>query len=320
MKTNAPTISVVIPLYNKRDYIRRAILSVLTQKVQNIEIIVVNDGSTDKGEEIVEKIEDSRIKVIKQRNQGVSAARNRGIEESESDLIAFLDADDEWKPGFLHTILYLRERYPDAGAYGTAYEVLVLNGKTHHPQFQGIQRGWEGILPSYFRASFDLHILHPSAVAIPKCVFQKIGGFLVGEKLGEDLDILLKIALRFPIAYKNVERAVYHKEALNRTDDLPVIVEQLPYFRSAEQALRSGTVPQHLKKDLMEYVASRKIGYAKRFILRGNPREARKILRDIRTSQFRDRKRFWLAASHVPSFFFEGLRRGKARFYSLSHR
>lgn len=84
---------------------------------------MVDDGSTDGGMEVIKEFRDPRIRLIQQENRGVSAARNRGIEEARSELIAFLDADDEWLPLFIETILRLRSLYPNAGLYGTAYEV-----------------------------------------------------------------------------------------------------------------------------------------------------------------------------------------------------
>lgn len=89
-------ISVVIPLYNKDKQIAKTLYSVLKQTYPNFEVIVVNDGSTDNSLSEVSKISDSRIRLICQENKGVSAARNRGIQEAKSDYIAFLDADDEW--------------------------------------------------------------------------------------------------------------------------------------------------------------------------------------------------------------------------------
>ena len=76
MQGAIPLVSVVIPLYNKEKYIRRAIQSVFIQNVENLEIIVINDGSTDKGREVVEEINDQRIRLINQRNHGVSFSRN----------------------------------------------------------------------------------------------------------------------------------------------------------------------------------------------------------------------------------------------------
>ena len=106
------SVSVVIPLYNKAPHISRAINSVLGQTSPPEEIIVIDDGSTDGGGDIVKAYQDPRIRYIRQENQGVSAARNRGIELAKGELIAFLDADDAWKPKFLETISEMRSLYP----------------------------------------------------------------------------------------------------------------------------------------------------------------------------------------------------------------
>ena len=97
-------ISVVIPLYNKERYIERAVYSVLSQTFQQFEIVIVNDGSTDGSVSVIERMNNPLIRLIHQKNGGVSAARNRGIEEARFEYIAFLDADDEWKENHLEVI------------------------------------------------------------------------------------------------------------------------------------------------------------------------------------------------------------------------
>ena len=99
MKAN--NFSVIIPLYNKRDYIVRAIESVLSQTYVRFEVIVVDDGSTDDGLWQVENLANSRLKIVRQRNMGVSSARNIGVENSEYDFVVFLDADDVWEMDLL---------------------------------------------------------------------------------------------------------------------------------------------------------------------------------------------------------------------------
>src|ERR1035441_8596585 len=99
------SISVVIPLYNKAPYVGRALSSVFRQTIQDFECIVVDDGSTDGGGDLVEKMSDPRLRLVRQANGGVSRARNQGINLARHPLIAFLDADDEWLPGFLEANL-----------------------------------------------------------------------------------------------------------------------------------------------------------------------------------------------------------------------
>jgi len=123
------SFSIIIPLYNKAPYIERAINSVLNQSLQNFEIIVVNDGSSDGGEKIVTKIVDERLKLVSQKNAGVSAARNTGAKEAQYEYLAFLDGDDTYEPNFLSEIVKLIGNFPNAGIYGTSNSFIYPNGK-----------------------------------------------------------------------------------------------------------------------------------------------------------------------------------------------
>ena len=112
-KTYEP-VSIVVPLYNKVNEVCRAIDSILTQTVQNFELIIVDGGSTDGSLDVIQKyLTDDRIRLLNQKSKGVASGRNEGIDAAEYDLVAFLDADDAWCPIFLEKILYLREKYPN---------------------------------------------------------------------------------------------------------------------------------------------------------------------------------------------------------------
>jgi len=120
-------ISVVIPLYNKHNTIGRTVQSILNQTVQPYEIVVVNDGSTDGSEKLIENLNNPLISLRSQSNSGVSMARKKGIEEAKGDWIAFLDADDEWLDEQIATYLNLIEKNPEARLVATAY----LDGDAH---------------------------------------------------------------------------------------------------------------------------------------------------------------------------------------------
>ena len=98
-------VSVIIPLYNKGEHVGRALDSVFSQTYKDFEVVVVDDGSSDEGPDIVRKYNDTRLRLIQQDNFGPGAARNRGIRETTGHYVAFLDADDEWLPDFLKITL-----------------------------------------------------------------------------------------------------------------------------------------------------------------------------------------------------------------------
>lgn len=205
-------ISVVIPLYNKDKQIVKTLYSVLKQTYPNFEVIVVNDGSTDNSLSEVSKISDSRIRLICQENKGVSAARNRGIQEAKSDYIAFLDADDEWQVDYLQTQMNLIKKYPSCSVWATSYIYRTPDGKENEPIIKNLRfKGMDGILDNYFEvASVSNPPLCSISVLIRKSALLEIGGFPVGIASGEDLLTWLKLALRTKIAYSRKTVAVYN--------------------------------------------------------------------------------------------------------------
>lgn len=114
-------ISVIIPLYNKEQIIEKCVQSVLSQDYNDFEVVIVNDGSTDRSTEIVKGIGDTRIRFIEQENGGPSKARNTGVRNAKGDWIVFLDADDEFLPGALKTFGILIQDHPNVGMFGCSY-------------------------------------------------------------------------------------------------------------------------------------------------------------------------------------------------------
>lgn len=300
--SEVPAVSVVIPLYNKSPYIARALNSVLAQTFQDFEVIVVDDGSTDDGAAVVRGFDDPRIRLIQQENRGVSAARNRGIEAARAELVAFLDADDEWLPGHLEVLLRLRDKYPEAGGYGTAYLRKLKGSATHVAPFSDIPREpWEGLLPSYFKAAaLGAPPISASTVAIPRCILKEMGGFNTDAWWGEDTDLWGRIALKYPIAFSWDGMGIYHAEASNRACNKIEPVRENIFVTFARNALQAGEVIPDLKKDLLEYVARKQIETARRNLEAGRPDLARDNLKDCKARTLwisKHRVLFW---THVP--------------------
>lgn len=193
-------LSVVIPLYNKEDTIARTIDSVLTQSMGEFTLYIIDDGSTDTSCVIVDDYVDDRLVLIRQKNQGVSAARNRGIELAESGLIAFLDADDFWDEGMLVEMLRLRGKYASAGLYAVGYRQIRPDGKYSTLSVDPGRGADDVLMDDYLSRSRFGNFVHSSSVMIPFEVLNGFGGFPVGEKFGEDLLVWAMVSSQFPIA------------------------------------------------------------------------------------------------------------------------
>ncbi|MHC1770858.1 MAG: glycosyltransferase family 2 protein [Flexilinea sp.] len=271
--------SVIISLYNKAPYIARAINSVLMQTYQNFEIIVVDDGSTDGGLNIVNAINDSRIQLLRQENAGPSAARNRGIESANSENIAFLDADDEWKTDFLETIHRLILQFPDCGAYSTSYDVINSRLKLSHPRFKSNTSFiWAGIIQKYFEILQSELPFFSSSVVIPKNVLIKINGFPESIRFGEDVITWIKIGIEYPIAYNSARLSIYHREAENRLcntyqKDSDFSKKQL----FLKEIITRKNLDSKMRKDINDYFALDLLKSAKEEISFGRTEQACKF-------------------------------------------
>lgn len=247
-----PAISVVMPLYNKEHEIARAIKSVLSQTFTDFEIIVVNDGSTDKGPAIVKSLGDPRMRIIDQSNVGVSAARNRGISEAKAELVAFLDADDEWEPDFLETIMRLRDKFPSCDVFATNYCFCRADNCRRQTIIRGLPHGFrEGLLTDYFMVAAQSDPpLSSSSVAVTKRAIESIGGFPVGIAAGEDLLTWARLAIRYDLAYA-VEPKAFFWEPVELPKRFPD--DQDIVGRELQVLLRTYIGPN--SKGLSDYVA-----------------------------------------------------------------
>ena len=281
MERTKPFFSIVMPLYNKRNHVKKTIESAFAQTFQGFEVVVINDGSTDDSAAVVETIEDTRIRLIHQENAGVSAARNRGIKEANADYIVFLDADDLWSPEFLQIIKNLIDDYPGAGIYATAYKLLNSKGVYESISNKGLlSASFTGLLPSYFKLkSNNVNLVWTSAACVPKNVFFENNiWFPEGVKYYEDVYVWARIALIKDVAYSASDCALYSLEAENSTRDaMSVIVKPSDVLIS----LRSYVVDSkdlELKKWLNRYVDRHIYNCITRSINAGNKRNAIKTL------------------------------------------
>lgn len=202
--------SVIIPLYNKEQSIGNTIQSVLNQTFKRFEIVIVNDGSTDNSPNIVETIMDDRIRLIHQRNQGVSAARNRAISEAKNDWIVFLDADDIWETNHLEILSELIAQYPRDRVFCTSFVKSNENPRLGNNSVI--------VIDNYFKVAIKDNFFWTSATCINKSVIGKVGGFDTRLSRGEDMELWTRIGRQYRFIKSNQITAVYRTDAENRSN------------------------------------------------------------------------------------------------------
>jgi glycosyltransferase involved in cell wall biosynthesis len=297
-------ISVVIPLFNKASTVRRCVASALSQTRPPDEIVVVDDGSTDGGGEVVIHFSMSNLRLLRRDRAGVSAARNCGIDSSSGTLIAFLDADDEWKPGFLAAIGRLAKENPSAGAYATGYLFAGDDGRcAGKPSFSPLLPR-QGQLFRYFSAVTGGAIpLFPSCTAVRRSTFDRVGQFLVGAAWGEDAEMWVRIYLDFPIAYLAEPLALYHVSAPNRATNQADPRPMMPVVKTLERALLEGRVRPAEVVDAERYICQAISNTVQTNILHGHRALAAEQLKCMRRHPY-DRRTYWRLRrlSQLPHF------------------
>lgn len=187
-------VSVIIPVFNRRDQVLRAIESVRRQTFKAFEIIVVDDGSTDGTGEVVTGRYLSAVRLLRQAHTGVSRARNAGIQAAQFDWVAFLDSDDEWLPQKLEQQMACLQRSNLLVCHSN--EIWIKNDVRVNPCKHHAKSGGDIFLRALPRC-----IISPSSIVIHKCVFEKIGCFDESFPTCEDYELFLRLTLNFPVEY-----------------------------------------------------------------------------------------------------------------------
>ena len=259
---NTFMVSVIIPVFNRENTIRRALDSVLKQTYQDIEIIVIDDGSTDK---TVSQLKDLPIKLITQENKGVSSARNRGIEASQGDFIAFLDSDDEWMPNKLEEQIKLKSPCCHTE------EIWIRNGVRVNQMKKHQKGGGDQFIPS-----LSLCLISPSSVLIKREVFDKIGYFREDYPVCEDYDLWLKLTSLYEVDF--IETPLIKKYG-GHEDQLSRKFKAMDFWRvkSINWIIKNRDLPAEKNKAALEVLKKKTQILIKGFIKHGHLEKAQEM-------------------------------------------
>lgn len=280
MPASLIAISVVIPLYNKSAHILDTLHTVLNQTYAPHEIIVVDDGSTDDGAKKVAELSHPKVRLITQKNAGVSAARNTGITSATAEFIALLDADDQWSPHFLEEIASLIGAYPEAGMFATNYQYKMGDNSYITPKLNyRFCPQKAGLFSEYLRAVGDGDLpLTMSSLVIRQSLFQAIGGFPVGEPMGEDQDFLFRAALHKPIAYTPQVLAFYVCDSENRACVRNLPIEECPFSQRLGQLVNDERLSLTTRVNLQRCRAAHILHLVRRNYFAGRIEVAERLL------------------------------------------
>jgi glycosyltransferase involved in cell wall biosynthesis len=279
-----PLVSVIIPTYNREKYVVRAIDSVLSQAFKDYEIIVVNDGSTDKTKENLKRY-GNQIKYIYQDNTGVSAARNTGIKYSSGKWLAFLDSDDEWNPEYLSKQIEKTGEIPGICMQTTNCLFIGLNGQTRsYFEINGSLPEFKGENYLYLEEPFRFVVKHGpwqigSTIILAEAI-TRAGLFDTSLKLTEDYDLMARVALQGPFGMiSKVLVNVYRRDEsiaclTNQVKENPVQARESDE-RIYEKLRQIDTLNRKERKALNEIMSANRRAMGNLLLENGMTKEAR---------------------------------------------
>lgn len=260
-----PLISVVIPLYNKAKFICETLDSVLQQDYSNLEILVINDTSTDDSLEVIKTYSDSRIKIINNKtNQGLSESRNIGIRRSKGELIALLDADDTWAINYLSIINELFQKFPNQVIYGTDF-LEIFSKKGAFRTQKNINETDDNtfvLVKDFFEASKSQAILCPSSMVINKKIVSD-NMFNKGVTYAEDVDFYIRFFTTNNLAYFNKPLVFKKANISNQITRLSISNRQIPDLNNLQEKYGLET------ESFLTYINNKRYMYAYRLKLEG---------------------------------------------------
>lgn len=224
-----PAVSVVIPAYNSAPFLRETIESVLGQTYSNLEIIVIDDGSTDDTERVMQTF-GSRVSYVKQENQGVSAARNHGIKLARARYVAFLDSDDLWVPQKLAEQIPLLDEDPEIGLVYSDWAVVSEHGVVQ-PSFHSERPAASGHV---FNELVETGFILTSGTVVRRSCLDEVGDFDESLSIVQDYDLWLRICYRWKVAVTN--KALVTKRSWNGSlsSNFPkMAMERIALFKKA---------------------------------------------------------------------------------------
>jgi hypothetical protein len=292
-----PGVSVLVPLYNKAAYIGRCLESVLAQEYGDIEVIVVDDGSTDGSADVVRSYKDPRVRVIVQKNAGPGAARNRAASDAHFDWIAPIDSDDSWQPNYLSKGMRMSRAHPDAAWQAWAMREL--------PQGTSTGTRWKraGVTEGPWRATPEtrpqllagiLANMMPSSIVMRRDAFHRMGGFYAKTRclFGEDTSLWIKLLLNYEVVFSFEALVNRYCDASDLSVNFRGVRPVEPFLVDPEDVRTQ--CPAELRELLERLLALRACKTASVYGYFGEHRRAREIMHTF--VQLRD----W----RMPYFFF----------------
>lgn len=283
-----PFFSVIIPLYNKEEYISECLKSALSQTFDDFEIVIMDDGSTDNSASLANNFKSDKINLHHQENQGASEARNNAVKLSSGKYMAFLDADDIWEPDHLQRLSDSINSFPNSGIYTNNYSIKFSESLVKPAILNFDYSGNKPFkVDDFFKASMKDTVVWTSACCIEKTKFIEYGMFNPIYLSSQDLDMWIRIALKESVIFNPSQTMIYNHSianSLGKVEDNDARFILLSSFNDEEKTNPS----------LKAYLDLKRYGLALRTKINGEEEISRKTLSLIETSNLSTKQKLLL--------------------------
>jgi glycosyltransferase involved in cell wall biosynthesis len=284
--------SIIIPVYNKEDYLLTTLQSVMNQTFTDYEVLIIDDGSTDNSVGVVRKFYDPRFKLILQKNAGVSVARNRGIQEAVGQWICFLDADDWYHPEYLAELDVMSRAHPGREVMATHFVAIADKPDWKPSPWELNKRKYESIVNLPARWVKEIPFFTSSVVVQKKFLQSMPSWFPQGEHSGEDLDLWFRLAEKTPIILLNQPLVAYRTFVPTGLSTKAHDFINPPYL--VRMTNRSLELPLTLRRSIRQYILHVVITKSRSFASTGHRAQAMKLLVHDCSGGFLN-KRWWVS-------------------------
>ncbi|WP_299767517.1 glycosyltransferase family 2 protein [uncultured Dokdonia sp.] len=295
-----PKFSVIISVYNKEAFIKKTLQSVFAQTLQNYEVVVVNDASTDRSEEMIQSMGNEIIYHAFTDNKGAAATRNKAIQLATGEYIALLDGDDLWHPYYLEEINNLMREFPTHDIFATAIDIEDHDGKRTSSYTFPNPKNKQHLEVDYFEGSYKNTVLTSSSTVIKKNVFDTIGYYDESIKSGQDTDLWIRIGLQYPIAFSTKPCATYTYAPISLYKSIGSVKHRPNFVKFEEIEKRNKTLKKFLDLNRFSLVIRAKLW--------NEPKEAQFFTERIDSSNLNKKQ---LKLLHAPAFIIKLLFRIK---------
>jgi glycosyltransferase involved in cell wall biosynthesis len=293
-----PYFSVIIPLYNKENYVENTLKSILNQTFTDYEVLIIDDGCTDSSLHKIQSYLSNSIRLIShEKNSGLSASRNTGIKNAQANFVAFLDADDTWQPSILESFHKMTQQFPDEAIFGTNYQEVYENGEIILPKnsTSDLKSDEIVLITDFFKRNKQQGIFIHSGICLHKKVYEKVGFYDETIDFAEDLDFNIRAFSHYNLVYLNSRLVNYTIFSENQLTNSSILGKKVPNYDKYETLAKNNS-------DLKSYLDFERYVIAKHLKMDGDTIKNKEIISKIDFKNLNYKQRILL---QLPNFLLQ---------------